>query len=95
MIAEPRYGARPEWKPERPRLDPVRLAVAWLVSGAGVLAAAAVLPGVSVPGFWGALLVAALVAIMNAILPPIIAALRLPFMLGLGFIIVLSSTRGC
>ena len=26
---------------------------------------------------------------MNAILPPIIAALRLPFMLGLGFIIVL------
>ena len=104
MIAEPRhdpadgprsddgsgeYGATPEWKAERPRLDPVRLAVAWLVSGIGVLAAAWVLPGVSVPGFWGALLVAALVAIMNAVLPPIVAALRLPFMLGLGFIIVL------
>ena len=89
MIAEPRYGSAAGVEARRPRLDPVRLAVAWLVSGAGVLAAAAVLPGVSVPGFWGALLVAALVAIMNAILPPIIAALRLPFMLGLGFIIVL------
>ena len=83
------YGRTPEWHPERPRLDPVRLVIAWVVAGAGLLAAAFVLPGVSIPGFWGALLVAALVAIMNAVLPPVIAALRLPFMLGLGFIIVL------
>jgi uncharacterized membrane protein YvlD (DUF360 family) len=83
------YGVAPVWKPQRPRLDPVRLAISWVVSGIGLLAAAWVLPGVSVPGFWGALIVAAIVAVMNAILPPIIAALRLPFMLGLGFIIVL------
>jgi uncharacterized membrane protein YvlD (DUF360 family) len=83
------YGVAPVWEPQRPRLDPVRLAVAWVVSGAGLLAAAWVLPGVSVPGFWGALVVAAIVAIMNAVIPPIVAALRLPFMLGLGFVIVL------
>ena len=47
------YGATPEWKPERPRLDLFRLAVAWIVSGIGVLGAALVLPGVSVRGFWG------------------------------------------
>jgi uncharacterized membrane protein YvlD (DUF360 family) len=84
------YGRPPAaWQPERPRLDPLRLVIAWLVSGAGLLAAAWILPGVSIPGFWGALLVAALVGVMNAILPPVVAALRLPFMLALGFILVL------
>ena len=83
------YGRPPAWQPERPRLDPVRLVIAWLVSGAGLLAAAWILPGVSIPGFWGALLVAALVGVMNAIIPPVVAALRLPFMLALGFILVL------
>ena len=43
----------------------------------------------SIPGFWGALLVAALVGVMNAVIPPVVAALRLPFMLALGFILVL------
>ena len=83
------YGRAPAWQPERPRLDPVRLVIAWVVSGAGLLAAAWILPGVSIPGFWGALLVAALVGVMNAIIPPVVAALRLPFMLALGFILVL------
>ncbi|MGN6379979.1 MAG: phage holin family protein [Gaiellales bacterium] len=63
--------------------------LAWIVSGAALLFAAWVLPGVSSTNFWGAFLVAALVAILNAILPPMIAALRLPFTVGLGFILVL------
>jgi uncharacterized membrane protein YvlD (DUF360 family) len=84
------YGATPEWKPERPRLDPVRLVVAWVVSALGVLIAALILPGVHVHGLGGALLVAAIVAVLNAIVPPIIAALRLPFTVGLGFLLVLA-----
>jgi uncharacterized membrane protein YvlD (DUF360 family) len=52
--------------------------------------AAALLPGVDIAGGWGALGVAAVVAVLNAILPPILAALRLPFMLALGFLLVLA-----
>ncbi len=37
----------------------------------------------------GAFLVAAVIAIVNAILPPVVAALRLPFTLVLGFLLVL------
>ena len=34
-------------------------------------------------------MVAALVGLLNAVMPPMVAALRLPFMVGLGFILVL------
>ena len=54
-----------------------------------LLVAAGIVPGVSVQGFGGALLAAALVAILNAVLPPAVAALRLPFTLALGFVLVL------
>ena len=69
---------------ERPRIRPVRLLVAWVLSAAALLFAAWVMPGVNVNGFGGALVAAALVAILNALLPPLLAALRLPFMLVLG-----------
>jgi uncharacterized membrane protein YvlD (DUF360 family) len=74
---------------ERPRIRPVRLLVAWLISAGALLVAAALVPGVSVNGWSGALVAAALIAILNAILPPVIAALRLPFTLVLGFLLVL------
>ena len=48
-----------------------------------------VLPGVDIDGFWGALLVAAIVAALNAVIPPVLAALRLPLTLVLGFLLVL------
>ena len=83
------YGSVPAWKPARPRLDIVRLIVAWVVSALGVLIAALILPGVHVHGLGGALLVAAIVAVLNAVVPPIIAALRLPYTVGLGFVLVL------
>ena len=46
-------------------------------------------PGVTVSGFWGAVGIAALIAILNAILPPVIAALRLPFTLISSFLLIL------
>ncbi|MFL6035261.1 MAG: phage holin family protein, partial [Gaiellaceae bacterium] len=79
---------------ERPRIRPVRLLVVWLISAGALLVAAAIVPGVSVNGWSGALVAAALIAILNAILPPVIAALRLPFTLVLGFLLVLFLNAG-
>jgi uncharacterized membrane protein YvlD (DUF360 family) len=73
----------------RPRIRPIRLLVAWVLSAAALLFAAWVMPGVDIQGFGGALVAAALIAILNAILPPILAALRLPFTLVLGLLLVL------
>jgi uncharacterized membrane protein YvlD (DUF360 family) len=78
------------WHPERPRLQPGRMAISWLVSALSLLAASAVVPGVSIPSFAGAVLVAAIIAVLNALLPPLVAALRLPFTLVLGFLLVLA-----
>src|SRR4051812_28395994 len=78
------------WSPVVPRLRPLRLAVAWLVSALAFLFAAWVIPGAEINGFWGALVVAAIVAVLNAILPPVVAALRLPFTVAAGFLLVLA-----
>ncbi len=83
------FGESPAWRPERPRFKPGRLLASWIVAALALLAAAAIAPGASIEGFWGALLVAAIVAVLNAVLPPLIAALRLPFTLALGFLLVL------
>ncbi len=58
-------------------------------SVAGVL-----LAGVHVESLSGALLGAALIGVLNALLPPIVAALRLPFTLVLGFFAVLAVDAG-
>jgi uncharacterized membrane protein YvlD (DUF360 family) len=89
VAAGDRYAEAVVWQPARPRLRLARLLVAWLVSTIAVLAAAAILPGVAVDGFAGALVVALVIAVLNAILPPLVAALRLPFTLVLGFLLVL------
>jgi uncharacterized membrane protein YvlD (DUF360 family) len=91
---EARFAEPLTWHAERPRIRPFRLLVSWVVSAAALLVAAYALPGAEVEGFWGALLVAAVVAILNAILPPLIAALRLPFTLALGFVLVLLANAG-
>jgi uncharacterized membrane protein YvlD (DUF360 family) len=83
------YGERPAWRAERPRLRPLRLGVSWLLSALTLLAAAAVMPGVEIRGFGGALLAAALIAVLNALLPPVIAALRVPYTVALTFVLVL------
>jgi len=78
------------WSPARPRLHPVRLAAAWLVSALALLLAAEIVPGADIRDFGGAIVVAAIVAVLNAVLPPLVAALRLPFTVALGFLLVLA-----
>ncbi|HKF13941.1 MAG TPA: phage holin family protein [Gaiellaceae bacterium] len=84
------YGEGLTWQPERPRFRPFRITISWLFTATSLWAAAAILPGVDIAGVWGAFAVAAVVALLNAVLPPILAALRLPFMLALGFLLVLA-----
>jgi uncharacterized membrane protein YvlD (DUF360 family) len=85
----PRYGERPRWIPERPRIRPFAVLFNWLLSALALLIAAEILPNASVRNFGGALVAVLAIAVLNAILPPIVAALRLPFMLLLGFGLVL------
>ena len=87
--SEPTYGHSTAWKPELPRLRLYPLVVSWLGTGVALMVAAGILPGVHIDDFWGALLIAALVAVLNAIIPPALAALRLPLTLVLGFLLVL------
>ena len=81
--------AEPAWRPARPKFRPPALVLAWILSAAALLAAAWIVPGVHVNGFWGALAATAVIAVLNALLPPIVAALRLPLMLVLGLLLVL------
>ncbi|HUE27852.1 MAG TPA: phage holin family protein, partial [Solirubrobacteraceae bacterium] len=62
----------------------------WVVVAVSVFIAAAILPGVTVGNFGDAFAAAAVIAALNAVLPPLIAALRLPFTLPLGFVLVLA-----
>src|SRR5215212_2067915 len=87
-VAE-QYAQGTQWEPATPRLGLVRTLVAWVVSAAAVAIAAAIVPGVALDQTGAAFLVAALVAALNAVLPPVLAALRLPFMLVTGFVLVL------
>src|SRR5215831_3732504 len=84
QAADSHYGKAPNWTPQRPRPRPAHLLVSWLVAAIAVLVAGAIFPGVKVPSVGDALLAAALIAILNALLPPLVAALRLPFTLALG-----------
>jgi uncharacterized membrane protein YvlD (DUF360 family) len=77
------------WQPERLRLRPLQLVVAWLLSAAALGIAAAILPGVDIADAAGALVVALVVAALNAILPPLFAAIRLPLTLVFGFLVSL------
>ena len=92
--SEPVYGQSARWHGERPRLQSFPLIVSWLATGVAFMVAAGILPGVSIDGFWGALLVAAIVAALNAVIPPVLAALRLPLTLVLGFLLVLFADAG-
>jgi uncharacterized membrane protein YvlD (DUF360 family) len=78
-----------QWRPARLRYRPLPVLVSWLVAAAALLAAAAIVPGVSIDGLGGALVTALVIALLNAALPPLAAALRMPFMALLGFVVVL------
>jgi uncharacterized membrane protein YvlD (DUF360 family) len=85
------YGERPAWAPERPRIHPVRLIVGWAVAALSLAIASWLLPGVALHNTGAAFLAAAVIAICNAIVPPLLAALRLPFTVALGFLLVLAA----
>jgi uncharacterized membrane protein YvlD (DUF360 family) len=63
--------------------------VAWFVAAVSLLVAAVIVPGAHIESFGGALAVAIVVAVLNALLPPLVAALKLPVTLLLGFVLVL------
>ena len=88
------YAQQPAWSPAPPRFRPLRLTLSWLVGAVAVSAAGLLLAGVHVESFLGALLAAALIGVLNALLPPIVAALRLPWTLVLGFFTVLAVDAG-
>jgi uncharacterized membrane protein YvlD (DUF360 family) len=77
------------WRPKRPKLNLPRFVVNWLVATASLLGAAYVVPGARVKDLGAAFVAAAVIAILNAVVPPVIAALRLPFTLLLGFVLIL------
>jgi uncharacterized membrane protein YvlD (DUF360 family) len=81
--------AATRYEPRRPRIKFVRLLVSWILSALALAVAARVIPGVTVDGWESAFKAAAIIAVLNAVLPPVIAALRLPFTLLLGFVLVL------
>ena len=83
------YGAMPHWTPGRPKIRLRRLLLQWVTSALALYIAAILVPGVKIEGLLGALVAALLIAILNAVAPPLIAALRLPYMLAVGFLLVL------
>src|SRR5436853_237293 len=65
------------------------LLLPWVVAAASVAIVAALLPGIALDRTGAAFLAAMAIAALNAILPPLLAALRLPFTLVAGFLLVL------
>ena len=84
------YGEKPSfWQPARPRFRLVRLLVSWLIAAASLLIAAQLVPGVEVGNFGGAAVATLVIAVLNAVVPPLVAALRIPFMALAGFGVIL------
>src|SRR5829696_4768739 len=77
------------WQPERIRFRPLQLLVSLLITAVALMVTAAILPGVDISDGRGAIAVAIVIGVLNAVIPPVFAALRLPFMLLLGFLITL------
>ena len=68
--------------------------VSWVISALAILAAGWLLPNLSVEGFVGALLVAVVIAAVNAVVPPVLAAIRLPYTVAVTFLLVLAADAG-
>jgi len=83
------YQQPPRAGDVRPKIHPVRVVLSWLIAAAALFIAALIVPHVEIKTFWGALGTALIVALLNAVLPPVLAAVRLPFTLVLGFLLVL------
>jgi uncharacterized membrane protein YvlD (DUF360 family) len=80
----------PEWRAARLRIDPVHLVLSGAVAVVALLTASAILPGIHVPNVAHAIVAAVLIAVLNAVLPPLVAALRMPFTVAFGFVATLA-----
>ena len=89
METTPSYDKTLTWAPEAPRFRLWRLALTWIVAASAVFVAALIVPGVSVGNFRDAFVAALLIGALNAVFPPVIAAIRLPYTLLLGFLAIL------
>jgi uncharacterized membrane protein YvlD (DUF360 family) len=83
------HGQQPTWQPATPKYTVLGVLVSWFSATVSLIVAAQILPGATVNDFWGSALAVAAIAVLNAILSPLVAALRLPFTLALGFLLVL------
>src|SRR5262245_61446187 len=83
------YGEQLTWKPETPKFKPTRLLLSWIITALAVFLTAGILPGIEVAGYAGALAVALVIGVMNAVVPPLVAAIRLPVMAAVGFVLIL------
>jgi uncharacterized membrane protein YvlD (DUF360 family) len=88
------YGETVRWEPAAPRISLLRLLVSLAVLAASVYVAAALVPGVALEEPAAGVFVAISLALLNAIIPPMLAALRLPFMVAIGFIGILLVDAG-
>ena len=89
QIAASEYGVRPARTDVRPKLRPSRMLLSLLVSAASVFLAAGILPRFDVGDFWEALLAALSIAVLNAVLSPLVAAIRLPYTVATSFLLLL------
>ncbi len=89
MMLDSTAVASTAWRPQRPRFKVLPLLLSWLVAAVSLLVAAAILPGVRVPRLTDALVAVALIGILNALLPPLVASLRAPYTVALGFVLAL------
>jgi uncharacterized membrane protein YvlD (DUF360 family) len=83
------FGEQVKWEPAKPRINVLHLLLGWAVAAGALYVAAGIVPGVKLDQPGSAFVVAALIAILNAVLPPLVASLRLPFTIALGFVLIL------
>src|SRR4051794_28174825 len=77
------------WQPLRSPLSPGRVVVAFLVLVVSVWVTAFIAPGVSLDFTGAAIAVAVVIALFNAVVPPVAAAIPVPYALLLGVLLVL------
>jgi uncharacterized membrane protein YvlD (DUF360 family) len=82
------------WRPDRLKINPLHAAVRWIVGTVALYIAAGLVPGFAIKGVGGAVVVLILIVVFNAILSPLLAALRLPYTIVLGFLLVLFVDAG-
>ena len=89
-LTPPVRSEMPVWDPKRPRFGPVRLLLSWLLATVALLLAVWIVPDATALDFSSAFFAAAVIAVLNALLPPVVAALRLPWILVVGLLLVLA-----